>query len=249
MHGDFQGSFDNPSLKNKDVATPEELERLRASYKRKFPVSIDCYGEPGGAIWNYIATLAMASDYTSAFLGITQWKMLKGLIRHAAYIGPIVSYNRHANVKATIKFARFARLVKCAYVHAVGRLNKYNPEDIHVSLIRDSTEKKQHGVNPLGEKRWFPSFWALELRKKHLAAYIHMISQVGDDDILEPEDVTKFGYVLIDGTLPPTRDNIVRQTKVEEPEQEEEEMVETPKAGKRKSKSRSERESGSKRRV
>lgn len=224
LYGDFQGSFDSPKLKNPEIATSEELQHFHNDYSNFFPVENDCYGDPGGAIWNYIVALATASDYTSAFYGITQWRMLKALLKHTKYIGKIISYNRNAKIPVKINFENYARLIKCAYVYSTGRFDGINPEEIRVSHIRDFTEKKQKGgKKPLNEKSWYPSFWALELRKKHLTIYLHLMSQVGNDDIFEPEDVTKFGYMLIDGNKSHTRDNIIRQTQVENQEDEEKE--------------------------
>jgi hypothetical protein len=217
LRGNFYGKFDNPSLKSAVEEDPRTTHDLREKFRKTFPLDADCYGEPGGAIWQICAALAMASDYTSPFYGITQWRIVKALFKQSDYIGPLVKFNRHAEIPVKVDVQAFTRLVKCAYTYATRRLAGVDPSTVRVRDIRDATEKRNGKLPALPEKAWFPTVFGLDLRMRHLTLYLHLMSQIGNERIEEPSDVTHFGYMLVDAAKGITRDNIVRQTEAERP--------------------------------
>lgn len=162
-------------------------------------------------LMSFVATvLAVKTDYTDAFKGVTHEKFIAAMMMHSDYIGDIVSISNEHTYGISLNGDSYVRLLKTAYM--LSKPARFRKDDstkdeiLHPGLL--TLESVRSATSSLAYQ--FMSDEAISQAAQHLRYLLILYHQVGRGDRLIEPDPRNYGYYPIDPNRPMDRSNIRR---------------------------------------
>lgn len=162
-------------------------------------------------VFSFVAAImAVKTDYTDPFKGVTHEKFITAMMRYADYIGDLVSLSPDHAYGIQLKGDAYARLLKTAYMLSkTARFRKDNdhqdeivhPGSMSLEVVRSTTSDMANH---------FMTDAVLTSASQHMRYILIIYNQVGvDSKLIEPNPLN-YSYRPVDPKLPLSRNNITR---------------------------------------